>query len=210
MEFWRRLWSFFRLDFKAAFAKNTHSLPLVTNQDNANQALWPSQIHLNSKELLLLQRRRALLNWHDDFESQINGVALDVVDSFALRTRNQIQQLGLTRKVFAKPAAEALGPAFNNQVRYPISEKVRGAEARLRELTSTWADPSNLKLSLRVIEIDPTLTILRRISLKSGNQEKIMEKLEKLVFAKGGILDSQTAHSLTVVEDLLKKLDELR
>lgn len=210
MEFWRRLWSFFRLDFKAAFAKTTPSLPFVKNHNSANQALWPSQIHLISRELLLLQRRRALLDWHDDFESQINSVALDVVDSFALHTRNQIQQLGFTRKVFAKPAAEALGPAFNNQVRYPLSEKVREAEVRLQELTSTWADPSNLKLSLRSIEIDPTLTILRSLGFRSRNQEVIIEKLEKLVFAKGGILDSQTAHSLTVVEDLLKKLDELR
>lgn len=210
MEFWFRLRLFLQLHFKAIFAKKTPILPSVVAHKSANQTLNPSQIQLNTKELLSLQRRRVLLDWHDNFESQLNSVAVDGFWSFVGQTRNQTQQLGLARKVFAQPAAEALGPAFRNQVMYPLSEKVREANARLREITSTWSDQLNLQPSLRTIEVDSKLTILRNVGFRSRHQESIIEKLELLIFAKGGILDAQIAQSLTVLEDLLKKLDGLR
>jgi len=204
MSVWQRLVALFRFDFRSAFGSGQR-LPVLEAGAAEHDEQRPLPFELEVRKLNYVQYRRQILDWRDEFTVQMLADGKDIFRQFSEYVEEEADEVGILRKLFAKPAAEVLEDEFFTRVRSPLADRVRTAELRLstiiqgRELTPSC--------SLTVEEIDPSLSILGDLGFRPSNQEELLSKLNHLVFGGQGIVDCYLQRAQAVALSLLQATD---
>lgn len=206
MSVWQRLVALFRFDFRSAFG-STPRLPAPETGTAEQDEQMPLPFELDVQKLNYVQYRRRILDWRDEFAVQMLADGQEIFRQFSEYVEKEADEVGILRKLFAKPAAEVLEDKFFTLVRSPLADRVRTAEAQLGKVIQSRALAQSPSLSLSVEEVDPSLSILGDRGFRPSNQEEILSKLNHLVFGEHGVIDCYLQRAQAISLSLLQATD---
>lgn len=184
MSVWRKLLSFFGL------RSDSLHLPAL-NSDT------PLTFELELEDLDYIRYRRQILDWRDNFASQLLADAGKGFQEFKQQVEKEISDVGILRKVFAKPAAEVLKEDFDQLVRAPLAKCQADTAMALEKMFQGCSH------GLAVAPIDPQLSILEDISFRAAKQDEVVSSLRRLVFDDGGMIDAYLKPAQVITQSLL-------
>jgi hypothetical protein len=176
MSVWQRLVALFRFDFRSAFG-SLPSLPAPDSglADEVEQTSLPYE--LNVQRLDYIRYRRTILDWRDEFSVQMLTQGKDFFRQFSEHVENEVDDVGVFRKLFAKPAADVLEDDFFTLVRAPLVDRAKAAETELTKVIQCLPPIELPALSLAVDEVDPLLSVLGDLRFRPSNQDELLAKL---------------------------------
>lgn len=210
MSVWQRLVALFRFDFRSAFASSSDSsqavpIPRKGAAEVRVQETLPFELDL--QKLDYIQYRRRILDWRDGFVVLMLAQGKYFLGRMAEAVEREADEVGIFRKLLAKPAAEVLEAHVTSLVRAPLLERVKAAEAELGRLVQGLPLARVLSLSLEVDEVDPSLFILGDLGFRTANRDKLLAKLDQLVLGERGIVDCYLRRAHAVSKSILDELD---
>lgn len=208
MSVWQRLAALFRLDFRAAFAAKSNQALLLPGTDlaaaNVPQIL---PFELDLQKLEYMQYRRRVLDWRDGFAVLMLAQGKYFLGRMGELVDREAGEVGILRKLVARPAAEVLAWRMTALVRVPLLDRAKAAEADLGQVVKDLPLASLPSLKLEVDEVDPCLSILGDLGFRAANRDKLLAKLDQLVLGEGGIVDCYLQRASAVSELILDELD---
>lgn len=206
MSVWQRLVALFRLDFRSAFG-SLPSLPPPESSAVEEDEQTALPFELEVQKLDYIRYRRKILDWRDEFTVQMLTQGKDFFRQFSEHVEKEADEVGILRKVFAKPAAEVLEDDFFTLVRAPLVDRAKAAETELTKVIQCLPTTQLPALSLAVDEVDPLLSVLGDLRFRPSNQDELLVKLNNLVFGERGIVDCYLQRAHAVSQALLQTLD---
>lgn len=209
MSIWKRLVALFRFDFRSAFGSGEPPLllppPEYKTANSEDRQILPFELDIH--KLDYIKDRRIILDWRDEFAGQMLAHGKDLFRQFSEHLENTVQETGVVRKLFPKPAAVVLREDFFTLIRAPLASRVIDAEAQLSKIVQGLPSIQSPTLNLAVDGVDPFLTILGNLGFRPSSQEELISKLNHLVFGKRGIIDCYLMRAQSVSHSLLLALD---
>lgn len=206
MSVWQRLVALFRFDFRSAFG-SLPSLPPPESNSVEEDEQTAISFELDVQRLDYIRYRREILDWRDEFTVQLLTQGKDFFRQFSEHVEKEADEVGILRKLFAKPAAEVLEDDFFMLVRAPLVDRAKAAESELAKVIQCLPPVQLPDLSLAIDEVDPLLSVLGDIRFRPSNQDELLAKLNDLVFGERGIVDCYLLRAHALSQALLQTLD---
>lgn len=202
---WLKLWGFLKRDVRSFFGFQSSLTPSANSEYVLADQLEPLPSRVDPQKLDRIRFRRALLDWRDEFCVQFSNSASDLSGRFESQIEDELQEVGLFRKVLPKPAGELLEEKFNSQVRFRLLARARQAEKDLSLLLSKWS-----------LQVPPALffrdqwpnarfvATFGEVGFKPANRNEILEILESLILGEQGILPTYLAQATSMTRNLIE------
>lgn len=206
MNIWQRFVALFRFDFRSALG-STLRLQAPEVGATGEEELAPFSFELDVQKLDYVQYRRQILDWRDEYVVQLLADGKEIFRQFSEYVEKEADEVGILRKLFAKPAAEVLEDEFFTLVRSPLADRVKTAEAQLGRLIQSRILTQPQSWSLMVEEVDSSLSVLGDLGFRPSNLEELLSKLKHLVLGERGIIDCYLKRAQAVSQFHLQATD---
>ena len=156
-------------------------------------ATAPAQVDVPIESLVDVRRlpdmafKREVLDWRDNFHSNLMITLSRLHDSFAQQVQVELADTSLFRKLVSLKSDEVLQDSFIRLVRWPLITAIRKEDVKLNACTKKWGVFGKADLAFDISALSHECTSLHHIPFKPSNKDLILSSSQELILGPAGL-----------------------
>lgn len=166
-------------------------LGLICHKDSVAPA--PAQVDVPIESLVDVSKlpdmafKREVLDWRDNFHSNLMITLSKLHDSFAQQVQDELADTSLFRKLVSRKSDEVLQDSFIRLVRRPLITAIRKEDAKLNACAQKWGLFGKADLLFDISALSHECTSLHDIAFKPSNKDLILSSSQELILGPTGL-----------------------
>lgn len=156
-------------------------------------ALAPAQVDMPIESLVDVSKlpdmafKREVLDWRDNFHSNLMITLSRLHDSFAQQVQDELADTSLFRKLVSRKSDEVLQDSFIRLVRWPLITAIRKEDVKLNACAKKWGVFGKADLAFDISALSHECTSLHDIAFNPSNKDLILSSCHELILGPAGL-----------------------
>lgn len=155
----------------------------------------PAQVDVSIESLVDVSKlpdmtfKREVLDWRDNFHSNLMITLTRLHDSFAQQVQDELTDTSLFRKLVSRKSDEVLQDSFIRLVRWPLITAIRKEDIKLNACARKWGvfGKADLEFDISALSHECTRS-LNDIAFKPSNKDLILSCSQELILGPAGLV----------------------